>query len=205
MPAYPPAPWQLAGELTLIPIGVRADATRRFRTPGRLRVVAGRTLGGVMLVNYRAGTLTYNELIVFSGLATDGSRPGFVVSHIYVDSEPSLRGGREIWGLPKELAQFRPGEVRQGDAVLLRARLRHRRGLVALPLPAPTLGELAGRALYSLGTVRLRAAPALTTLEIPESSPFASLRLAGTRPALAGDFDLTMRAPLVRSPRRHAT
>ena len=54
-----------------------------------------------MLANYTSGTLVYRELIVFS----HATARGMVVSHIYVDDEQSLSGGREIWGLPKELAR----------------------------------------------------------------------------------------------------
>jgi hypothetical protein len=167
--AYPPAPWRLSGELTLIPALVR-----------------GRSPGGLMLVNYRAGTLTYNELIVFSGWTWRG----FVVSHIYVDSEASLWGGREIWGLPKQLAEFAPGEVRQDGRLLLRARLRKGPGPVPLPLPAWVAG--AG-GISSLSLLRLLARPALARIE----SPF----LSGTRLGLNGDFDLTMRPPFLGSRR----
>ena len=64
-----------------------------------------------MLANYTGGTLAYHELIVFSHATTRG----MVISHIYVDAEQSMHGGREIWGLPKELADVR-----------LRARPLHR-------------------------------------------------------------------------------
>jgi hypothetical protein len=47
-----------------------------------------------------------------------------------------------------------------------------------------------------MGVAHVRAAPALATLEIPASSPFAPLRLDGTRPAIAGDdLDLHMPSP----------
>jgi hypothetical protein len=41
--------------------------------------------------------------------------------------------------------------------------------------------------VHATGRVRVRAAPALVDLEVPESSPFAALGLAGRRLALAGD------------------
>ena len=83
--AHPPPPWHLFGELIIVP------ALRRPRA-----------LGGVLLANYTSGTLVYRELIVFS----HATARGMVVSHIYVDDEQSLSGGHEIWGLPKELAEF---------------------------------------------------------------------------------------------------
>jgi hypothetical protein len=128
--------------------------------------------GGIMLADYAGGTLRYHELIVFSGL---------VVSRIYVDSPESMRGGRAIWRLPKELAEFDYSrtavEVRQGGRVLLRAAIRRRRGRIPLALPGPAI---AGGKL-SVGRLWMRAAPALVTLDAPDFG------LSGTRLALAGD------------------
>jgi hypothetical protein len=159
---HPPAPWRLHGELIFIP-------TR---------------WGGAMLAHYTGGTLAYHELIVF--------RPGWVVAHIFVDSEESLHGGREIWKLPKELAEFefRPSvlassdvratlhasyvEVRQDGRTLFTARIRRRPGFVPVAFPAPAKG---GK--LSVGWITTRAAPALV-----EARGFG---IDGTRLALAGD------------------
>jgi acetoacetate decarboxylase len=173
--SFPEPPWHLQGELVVVPALVRP-----------------RQLGGVMLADYRSGTLRYHELIVFSR----ATARGMVVSHIYVDSEQSLRGGHAVWGLPKELAEFELGRgtftVRQNGDTLLRARIRRRRGRVPLVIPTPITspaGDTVGRAF-------IRAAPALVGLDVPESSPFAPLGLSGTRVALAGDdLRLTMPAP----------
>ena len=173
--AYPPPPWHLNGELILVPA-----------------LVKRRALGGAMLVDYRSGTLAYRELIVFS----HATRRGMVVSHIYVDDEQSLSGGHEIWGLPKELAEFESTPtrfvVRQNGATLLEAKIRRRRGRLPLLIPAPVVSA----AGMTLGHARIKAAPAVVTLTVPPTSPFASLGLSGTRPALAGDdMALTMPAP----------
>jgi acetoacetate decarboxylase len=172
---HPPPPWHLNGELILVPALVRP-----------------RALGGAMLVDYRSGTLVYKELIVFSRATTRG----MVVSHIYVDDEQSLAGGHEIWGLPKELAQFEftPTHfaARQDGDTLLEATIRRRPGRLPLIIPAPIVSD----AGMTLGYARIKAAPALVTLDVPASSPFASLGLSGTRLALAGDdMRLTMPAP----------
>ena len=86
--SHPAPPWHLNGEFVVVPARVRP-----------------RALGGVLLANYTSGTLVYRELIVFER----ATRRGMVISHIYVDDEQSLRGGHEIWGLPKELATFAYG------------------------------------------------------------------------------------------------
>jgi hypothetical protein len=177
--SHPEPPWHLQGELVIVPA-----ITRR------------RTLGGVLLADYRSGTLSYHELIVFS----HATARGMVVSHIYVDSEQSLHGGRNVWGLPKELAEFeltpRTFLARQGESTLLRARIRRRAGLLPLLIPAPITSDAGD----TVGRAYIRAAPALVTLDVPPTSPFADLGLGGTRLALAGDdLRLTMPAPLRRS------
>jgi acetoacetate decarboxylase len=177
--SYPEPPWHLQGEMIVVPARVHP-----------------RQIGGVLLADYRAGILSYRELIVFSRATTRG----MVVSHIYVDSPESMRGGIEIWGLPKELAEFdydgRTFTARQGENTLLRARIRRRSGFVPLVIPTP----ITSHAGDTIGRAKIKAAPALVTLDVPQSSPFASLRLAGNHLALAGDdLELTMPAPLQRS------
>jgi acetoacetate decarboxylase len=177
--SYPEPPWHLQGELIIVPA-----------------LVKPRGLGGVLLADYRSGTLSYHELIVFS----HGTPRGMVVSHIYVDSEQSLHGGREVWGLPKELATFefaaRMMVVRQAGNLLLSASVRRRRGFLPLLIPAP----ITSPAGDTIGHAWIKAAPALVRLHVPEISPFAHLGLHGTHVGLAGDeLKLTMPAPLRRS------
>jgi Acetoacetate decarboxylase (ADC) len=160
---HPPAPWRLRGEVLVIPRGATS---------------------GLFLATYTGETLAYHELIVF--------RRGLVVSHIYVDDERSLAGGRAIWNLPKELAEFEVSRgrfvARRGGELLVDARIRRRDGVVPLPLLAPAIGELDGHRRFALGRGRMRAAPALVTLD----GRFGR----GTRLGLAGDrLDLIMPAP----------
>jgi acetoacetate decarboxylase len=177
--SYPEPPWQLGGEFTVVPA-----FTRR------------RQVGGVLLADYQSGTLQYHELIVFS----HATPRGMVVSHIYVDSLESMRGGIAVWGLPKELADFELNGnrfvVRQAGNLLLSASVRRRSGKLPLAIPTP----ITSHAGDTIGSARIKAAPALVTLTIPGTSPFAYLGLDGTHLALAGDdLKLTMPAPLRRS------
>src|SRR5437867_5261733 len=122
---YPPAPWTLQGN-AIQTLQFVDSARVRPLIPPALKLVSpwpGRTLGGLYLARYGPGsTLEYNELIVVAALTRGAGRFGIWVSHIYVDDPASMAGGREIWGLPKELAEFdrEPGGViaRQGDRVL---------------------------------------------------------------------------------------
>jgi hypothetical protein len=59
----------------------------------------------VSVIRYLEGTLRYDE-ILFGTLARLGARPGIHVDDIWVNDLASLWGGRRIWGLPKNLADF---------------------------------------------------------------------------------------------------
>jgi hypothetical protein len=193
--AYPAAPWDLRGRVAVVPVPVRASAARAAGLPSGARLLTAGpwTLGGLLLADYdETATLRYRELIVFSGLATAGGRPAFVVSHIYVDLDASLAGGRAIWGLPKELARF---EAR-GGRIAMRAAdgrglatiaLRRRARSARLPLWAGVIGTLGGVAARTATTGSLRGSQATAHVEVPAESPFAALGLDGRHVALAGD------------------
>jgi hypothetical protein len=206
--SHPPPPWRLRGEAVLVPARLRvaasgaaagaasAGAPSPGPTPGSatalspLRSPGGWSLGGVLLARYAAGsTLAYHELIAFSGLARAGGRIGFVVSHIAVDAPASVSGGREIWGLPKRLAEFSWTEheitVAEGGRAVLRARITPGPVTVPVPLRAPFFGRRDGRLVHTVARGRMRAAPARVDLAAPAAGPLADLGLAGRRPGLA--------------------
>lgn len=192
--SFPPAPWRLCGDAVMVIARVGADAARSYPAPSGVKLVsAGRsTVGGILLARYdERATLPYHELIVFSGLARAAGKPAFVVSHIYVDSISSLWGGRAIWGLPKQLAEFDWGpqsiEVFRDGRRLIHASVRKREGRrLTLPLYAPVFGDRAGATVRAAGRGRLRGGPALARLDVPPTSPFAGLHLEGPHLAVAG-------------------
>ena len=123
---YPQAPWTLQGYAiqTLQPLDI--DSVRPL-IPSELEIISvwpGKTLGGVYLSHYGSGSvLEYSELIVIAAFVTHKGKFGGWISHIYVDNPDSVAGGREIWGLPKELAEFTWDNgsqvtVRQGNKLL---------------------------------------------------------------------------------------
>ncbi|MFL6548134.1 MAG: acetoacetate decarboxylase family protein [Povalibacter sp.] len=147
---YPPPPWTLCGEavvaLRLVPV-----REIRERVPSSLQVISvfpGRTLGMLAMIRYGAGsTLQYHELIVAPALVATGPRVGSWISHIYVDSEASMLGGRTEWNLPKQLAEFswNPGARMSMNAtdVSIEIELNRSRSLsVPIPLLAPAFGTL---------------------------------------------------------------
>ena len=79
-----------------------------------------------------------------------------VISHIYVDDERSMRGGHEIWGLPKELATFAYGPTRfeaRQEAHAAQHRIRRRPGRLPLIVPAPIVSAAGA----TLGIARVLA------------------------------------------------
>ena len=139
-------------------------------------------MGGIYLARYGPGsTLEYSELIVFSGVARAGDRLGGWVATIYVDSEESAAGGREIWGLPKEMAMFdwdaKGVTVRQPDNLLIRVSgLECRRGF-PIRAPLPAFGLKDERFLHFTGRCCAKVHRAKLDFHVPAESPFAQLGL----------------------------
>ncbi|MHC5768805.1 MAG: acetoacetate decarboxylase family protein [Nostoc sp.] len=106
---YPQAPWTLQGYAIQTLHLVNIDQVRPL-IPLELDIVSvwpGKTLASVYLSHYGSGSvLEYSELIVVPALINYQRKIGAWISHIYVDNADSVAGGREIWGLPKELAEF---------------------------------------------------------------------------------------------------
>ncbi|WP_088893223.1 acetoacetate decarboxylase family protein [Leptolyngbya ohadii] len=185
--SYPSTPWQLQGyalqTLNLIDI----DRVRPL-IPSELEIIPvfpGKTIGGVYLSAYKSGSvLQYNELIVVSGLIYHAGTIGGWVSHIYVDNPDSIAGGREIWGLPKEYAEFKwqqgeqlSVEVTQGEDVLCRCRCTWKLPGLPLALSAPVFSVKDTKLLLFEGQTNSPIHIAGVDLQIPESSPFAWLNI----------------------------
>ena len=149
---YPPAPWRSSGRLwmgffkTDVPVQLPAGL-KPFLNPRWLVVT---------LVRYLEGTLRYDELAV-GPLACLGARFGIFVPYIWVDSEASMWGGRRIWGVPKEMAEFawNGDTVRVTDKDGLIATLAVDTGDARLPiwLPAPGLGRRDGQWTFTIATM----------------------------------------------------
>lgn len=103
---YPAAPWHTHGHAYVQPFLVDA---KTLALPAGFRpvTVAGRCVGVLAFVEYVAPSpLVYAELAWMPCLVSASGARGYYVANMYVDSEASLAGGREIWALPKQLATF---------------------------------------------------------------------------------------------------
>ena len=103
---YPPAPWNMHGQLWLSLFRVR-EGDHPERPAG---------LYGAALVSYeRPSPLTYSELLVARPVpAPDGRGRRVSITDIWVDSPASVAGGRELWAIPKGLCDFELDTVRRG-------------------------------------------------------------------------------------------
>lgn len=106
---YPPAPWHLKGvsvqAFRIVPVArVRASIPRELHI---VPILPGKTLAVLYCARYSMpSTLAYSELIIAPALVRMNRRIGFWISRIFVDNQSSRLGGREIWHLPKGLADF---------------------------------------------------------------------------------------------------
>jgi hypothetical protein len=103
---YPPAPWHTHGRAYIQPYLVQASS---LSLPDGFRPVslAGRCVGILALIEYvPPSPLTYAELAWMPCLVSASGVRGYYIEKMYVDSEASLAGGRELWAIPKQLARF---------------------------------------------------------------------------------------------------
>jgi hypothetical protein len=98
--SYPAAPWHMVGSLwlTIFKVAERVDDLRP----------AG--IYGAAFVSYEEGSpLTYSEFLVarlVDSASSGQSGRRVSITDIWVDSPASVAGGRELWAIPKGLADF---------------------------------------------------------------------------------------------------
>lgn len=184
--SYPPEPWQLGGSMLMtmwrLPTAdVRREAERYVPEGVRLATAGRHALLFTAFVRYTPGSvLSYDELLV-AAVGRRGASPVAVIPHIWVDSPASVAGGRELWGIPKGLADFEqswenPLVARASVEGRELASVRAAQG-VRLPgwhrLPMPTAQRLDGHDAYaqvqSLGRLHLGSA----AWSFPDDSPLA--------------------------------
>ncbi|MFD3934672.1 acetoacetate decarboxylase family protein [Streptomyces sp. NPDC058611] len=206
MPTYPPEPWHLAGQMYLSLWAVPRGALPPLPAGVRPLTVAGRALTGAAWVRYEGDSVLRYDEVLSAVLVRDGLRPRVTITDIWVDSPPSMAGGRELWGIPKELADFDLATGRDG---VLRASARTASGELAAasfrartrlpgrwPVAYRVLQQLEGRLVTSPVRSRCAVGPARAQWRIPPGSP---LRVPAGRPPLLSltlhDFRLTFGSP----------
>lgn len=96
-----PAPWTLTGSGVILPYWL-SKSWMAEHFPER----SGQ-LGIAMWVNYQSGPVgPYHEWLFIPGKAKNPRGSHYSISHIRVDSEQSMLGGKANWGIPKDMAEF---------------------------------------------------------------------------------------------------
>lgn len=101
----------MRGSLVLSVFRVPRELVPKAHLPSGARMItlAGKVFVAVAFVSYEPGSeLTYEELLVATPVRDEG-RVAVSVPQIWVDSEASREGGRDMWGIPKQLARFGQG------------------------------------------------------------------------------------------------
>lgn len=126
--------------------------------PGDLTPVGHRRTLILVLARHTAGTLDYDEFAMGTA-ARHGRRLGLYCHRIWVSSMTSVRGGRHLWGIPKELARFTwtGGNVRitADTGPVATVRLSRKRGwrIPAGRLPGHGFGQIGARRLFLPGRI----------------------------------------------------
>ena len=217
---YPPAPWQLTGQLYGSVWAVPFKVFRGELPPDFEPLVGLGWVGPFAgFVDYQEGsTLQYHELIAGLLVRLKGSwRYAFTVTHMWVDDEASKWGGRELWGVPKELADFNftysranhdfEGQARTEHGRLASANFRSLAGLpsrMGLPTIWPNLQMLRGQPHRSSGTFWSSLQFCGGGMEVPAESPLAALGMAGRKPLISfAGLDFRMNLQAARPVRRN--
>jgi len=183
--SYPQPPWTLKGYAIQTLHLVNVDRVRPL-IPSELDIISiwpGKTLGGVYLSNYGSGSvLEYSELIVAPAVVSYRGKIGAWISHIYVDNADSVAGGREIWGLPKELAEFswEQGErvtVRQGNQKLCSLNYNRQSLAWRSRLGASSFSAKGSDLLIFPAELESLLGLIGSKLEVPAESPFSGIGL----------------------------
>lgn len=182
--SYPQTPWILQGYAFQTLQLLDTERVRRF-IPAELDMISvfpGKTLGGVYLSRYGYGSvLEYSELIIISGIHSYKGKFGGWVSHIYVDNPNSVAGGREIWGLPKELAEFTWTDnsvtVCQDNRLLCSLNYSRQGFGLQQKLGASAFSTQGTDLLLFPAEVEARFGLVSGKLEIPNHSPFSALEI----------------------------
>ena len=213
--SYPPAPWRLTGGLYGSLWSVPA-ARFAAELPLTLRPVVNAGRVGVFagFVDYRQGSsLVYHEYIAGAVVRRrDKRRAGICVTYIGVDSAASLWGGREIWGVPKVMADFslnygrderdcRATATDTAGRLILAGNYRARVGLprwLRLPVFFPNYQAIGDKLIFSDGTFWGALHLSAVTVDVPHDSPLAALGIIGRKPILSfgvPEFRMYLRPP----------
>lgn len=182
---YPPSPWDLTGHayagMWLLPKRLAPPPHSASTKPVTL---FGRTIvSAAFFVYEEPSPLTYDE-IMSTVLVRDGWRLRVSITHIWVNSAASRDGGRELWAIPKDLADFdvapHASYAAQGIGSLSLRRVR--RLPFRLPAVFSSAQDRGGNLLVTPVSGKVRAGLASARWSFAADGPIGFL--AGRKPLL---------------------
>jgi len=188
--AYPPEPWNLAGQAYLSVWRVPVSELPTLPDGVEPVVAAGRAQVFTAWIDYQEpGQLQYHELL--ATVAVRGERLSSSITDIWVDSEVSLAGGRALWGIPKDLAAldfthgrtFTASAATQEDWIATAAFTTRPSLPIRTPAAFDVVQMLDGRLKRSPVRAKARPCPAAADWRLNEHGPLGFL--AGQRPVLS--------------------
>jgi Acetoacetate decarboxylase (ADC) len=206
----PTSPWVVQGS-ALIVIGrlpYRSAHALAGQVSGMQILPGIGSIAALGCVNYtRTPVGPYHELVVSPGILWR-VLPGFLISHMPVDSEIARLSGRALWGLPKTLETITWNEsttcmecslAGAPPPIMIRAEMKGSRPSLLVPI-LPGISARGPR--YQLFTVagrlgRVRAAH--VTITTPPDSPYAPVAALTRGPHVSlwiGSFTLQIGTPL---------
>ncbi|TQM79080.1 acetoacetate decarboxylase [Saccharothrix saharensis] len=177
MVSYPPEPWELHGHACVSVWLVRTTALPPL--PVRPVTVLGRAVVGTAFVDYRPPGMAYHEVLA-AVLVRRGARFGVSITRIWVDSPASRAGGRELWGIPKDLAEFEwdgdlAASARDGHGPIAAVRARSPRVGVRLPVAGSTWQAFGDGVARTPLRATGRVTPVRVTWQVEPSGPLGWL------------------------------
>jgi len=126
-----PAPWQLKGSGVVLVMRLSKSWKARYGLSDYKGLIAS-----LCLVNYHTSPVgPYYEILLIPGTLKNPKGKCLSISHIFVDSENSMKAGQKNWGIPKKIAKF----DWQDDGKTVQVAIKHK-GHSCFTLKAKRLG-----------------------------------------------------------------
>lgn len=165
---YPPPPIEYKKARALALVFQCVPDNKKFYLPKELKPIEG-SLDTLLILEYPDTSIgPYNEAILIIS-CTYQNKPGVFIYSIYVDDDVALAAGREIWGIPKKIAEISLSKIKKNKI----------NGKVSRK----------GTTIFDVSAEILDIEPGLNPRDMFESIPFYNLKIIpdvadNTKPAL---------------------
>jgi acetoacetate decarboxylase len=153
---YPPPPIEYKNARTLALVFQCVPNTKKYYLPNELESIEG-SLDTLLILEYPDTSIgPYNEALLILS-CTYQNKPGVFIYSIYVDDDVALAAGREIWGIPKKIAEINLSKIKKNkiNGTVLRK----------------------GKTIFDVSAEILDTEPGLNPRDLFESLPFYNLKL----------------------------